>query len=107
MGVIRHAYVYARGKLAYNEITASYTNLLVIPEDIRTIFVFNSYNQPCMIKFPNPPNVSTTNHFELDVGESFVWDLRIGSNNLAAGTIQAKFITSQPTVGSLRITVAK
>lgn len=93
----------ARGKIAAASLTGSYATLLSMGGAARALHLYNSTDQPVLFTL----NAGTTDSVELDAGESFVVDYYANNLTAASSTIQAKYVSTAPSVGSVRAVITR
>lgn len=93
----------ARGKIAAASLTGSYATLLTMGGSARALHLYNSTDQPVLITLDN----GTTDSVELDAGESYVIDYAMNGMILTSSTIKAKYVSTAPSVGSVRAIIAR
>lgn len=93
----------ARGKIAAASLTTSYATLLTMGGDARVLHLYNSTDQPVLISLDN----GSTDSIELDAGESKALDYYANGLSLTSSTIKAKYVSTQPSVGSVRAEIAR
>jgi len=93
----------ARGKIAAASLTNAYTTLLTMGGSARALHLYNSTDQPVLITLDN----GTTDSVELDAGESYVIDYAMNGMSLTSSTIKAKYVSTAPSVGSVRAILAR
>lgn len=95
----------AQGKVLGTALTGSYVNILTAANanNAKIISAFNSCNNTIVLSL----DAGTTDHFELERGESFTLDLGANGLQQASFTIRVKHAGAAPTAGSIRVTVIK
>jgi hypothetical protein len=92
----------AVGKIAGTSLSGTYANILTTTGQATVLALLNTCNQTILISFDS----GTTDHVELEAGESLVIDFGANNRRLASGTeIDAKHGGVVPTQGSVRATV--
>lgn len=93
----------SRGKIAAASLTNTYASLLSMGGAAKIIALFNSTDQPVLISLDN----GTTDSVELDAYESLTLDLVAAGLTVASSTISAKYVSTAPSVGSVRANVVR
>lgn len=93
----------ACGKIAAASLTGSYATLLTMGGQGRVLHLYNSTDQPVLFSL----DAGTTGSIELDAGESYAVDYVANALIATSSTIQAKYVSVAPSVGSVRAIIAR
>lgn len=93
----------ACGKIAAASLTGAYQNLLTMGGQGRVLHLYNSTDQPVLFSL----DAGTTGSIELDAGESYAVDYVANALIATSSTIQAKYVSVAPSVGSVRAIIAR
>lgn len=97
--VLTSATLQARGKISGTALTGSYATILTTASNFKILYLFNTCDQTIFVSLDN----GTTDHFELESGESVTVDFAANDIVLASGSVvRAKHAGVVPTSGSIR-----